>query len=98
MSGLEYKEFQGGETIPYDIMADVCVCESLSPRTVAHQAPLSMDFPGKNIEVGNHSLLQGIFPTQGSNLGLLHCRQTLPSEAPREAAARVLSFKPEPIS
>ena len=77
MSGLEYKEFQGGETIPYDIMADVCVCESLSPRTVAHQAPLSMDVPGKNIEVGNHSLLQGIFPTQGSNLGLLHCRQVL---------------------
>ena len=24
-----------------------------------------------------HSLLQGIFPIQGSNLGLLHCRQTL---------------------
>ena len=25
----------------------------------------------------SHSLLQGIFPTQGSNLGLLHCRQIL---------------------
>ena len=25
------------------------------------------DFPGKNTEVGSHSLLQGIFPTQGSN-------------------------------
>ena len=24
-----------------------------------------------------HFLLQGIFPTQGSNLGLLHCRQIL---------------------
>ena len=31
--------------------------------------------PGKNTGVGCHSLLQGIFPTQGSNLGLLHCRQ-----------------------
>ena len=29
------------------------------------------------IGVGFHSLLQGIFPTQGSNLGLLHCRQIL---------------------
>ena len=29
------------------------------------------DFPGKNIGVDCHSLLQGIFPTQGSNLGLL---------------------------
>ena len=35
------------------------------------------DFPGKNTEVGCHFLLQGIFPTQGSNPGLLHCRQIL---------------------
>ena len=28
------------------------------------------DFPGKNTAVGGHSLLQGISPTQGSNLGL----------------------------
>ena len=27
--------------------------------------------------MGGHFLPQGIFPTQGSNLGLLHCRQTL---------------------
>ena len=32
---------------------------------------------GKNTGVGSHSLLQGIFLTQGSNLGLLHCRQIL---------------------
>ena len=32
---------------------------------------------GKNTGVGCHSLLQGIFPTQGSNLDLLHCRQIL---------------------
>ena len=35
------------------------------------------DFPGKSTEVGCHFLLQSIFPTQGSNLGLPHCRQTL---------------------
>ena len=35
------------------------------------------DSPGKNTGVGCHFLLQGIFPTQGSNQGLLHCRQTL---------------------
>ena len=29
------------------------------------------DFPGKNTGVGCHFLLQGIFPTQGSNPGLL---------------------------
>jgi len=35
------------------------------------------DPPGKNTGVGCHFLLQGIFPTQESNLGLLYCRQIL---------------------
>ena len=33
--------------------------------------------PGQNTGVGSHSLLQRIFPTQGSNPGLLHCRWIL---------------------
>ena len=33
--------------------------------------------PGRNTGVGYHPLLQGIFPTQGSSPGLLHCRQIL---------------------
>ena len=43
--------------------------------TVSLQAPLSWDSPGKNTGVG--ILLQGIFPTRGSHLGLPHCRQFL---------------------
>ena len=35
------------------------------------------DFPGKSTRVGCHFLLQGIFPTQGLNPGLSHCRQML---------------------
>ena len=35
------------------------------------------DSPGKNTGVGCHDLLQGIFPIQGSNPGLLHCRRIL---------------------
>ena len=35
------------------------------------------DSPGQNTGVGSLSLLQGIFPTQGSNPGLPHCRQIL---------------------
>jgi len=35
------------------------------------------DSPGKNTEVDNHALLQGTFPTQELNPGLLHCRQIL---------------------
>ena len=33
--------------------------------------------PGQNTGVHRLSLLQGIFPTQGSNPGLLHCRRIL---------------------
>ena len=33
--------------------------------------------PGQNVGVGSLSLLQGIFPTQGSKPGLLHCRWVL---------------------
>ena len=42
-----------------------------APRTVAHQAPQSMGFSRQEYWVGCHSLLQVIFPTQGSNLHLL---------------------------
>ena len=35
------------------------------------------DSPGQNTGVGSLSLLQGIFPTQGSNPGLPHCRWIL---------------------
>ena len=31
--------------------------------------------PGQNTGVGSLSLLQGIFPTQGSNPGFQHCKQ-----------------------
>ena len=34
-----------------------------------------MDFPGQNIGVGCHALLQGIFLTQGPNLCLLHWQE-----------------------
>ena len=35
------------------------------------------DSPGKNTGVDCHAFLQGIFPTQGSNPGLPHCRRIL---------------------
>ena len=40
--------------------------------TVACQAPLSMDFPGKKTGMACHALLQRIFLTWGSNTQLLH--------------------------
>ena len=35
------------------------------------------NFPGKSTGVGCHFLFQGIFPTQGLNQDLPHCRQML---------------------
>ena len=43
---------------------------SVTPWTVARQAPPSVGFPSKNTGVGCHFLLQGIYRTQGSNLNL----------------------------
>ena len=41
-----------------------------------------LNSPGKNTGVGCHSLRQGIFPTQGLNPVLLHCRQFLTISEP----------------
>ena len=55
------------------------------------------DFPGKNTGVGCHFLLQGIFPTQGLNPSLSHCRQTLYHqshlESPRETTIRAENIR-----
>ena len=40
-------------------------------------SPVQAGSPGKNIRVGCHALLQGIFPTQGLSPGLPHCRRIL---------------------
>ena len=48
----------------------------VTPRTVAGLL-CSWNSPGKNTGAGSHSLLQEVFPTQGSNPALLHCRWIL---------------------
>ena len=50
-------------------------CNSLWPHGLSPTRLLCpWDSPGKNPGVGGHALLQGIFPTQGSDPGLPHCR------------------------
>ena len=49
----------------------------VTPWIIASQALSPWDFPGKNTGMGCHFLLNGIFLTQGLNLGLLHCRRIL---------------------
>ena len=54
------------------------VSDSLRPHRLPPTRLLCpWDFPGNSTGVDCHFLLQGIFPTQGSNPGLPHCRQTL---------------------
>ena len=65
----------------------MCVCsaisvasDSVTPWTVAHQAPPSMGFSWQEYGVGCQALLQGVLLTQRFNpqrLCLLHCRQIL---------------------
>ena len=52
-------------------------CSVMSDSLPSHELYSPWNSPGQDTRVGNLSLLQGIFPTQGMNPGLPHCRQTL---------------------
>ena len=58
------------------IKGNVLVTESRSTHT-PHRLLCPLHSLGKNTGEGSHSLLQGIFLTQESSLGLPHCRQIL---------------------
>ena len=47
------------------------------PTLWRHELYSPWNATGQSTGMGNLSLLQGIFPTQGSNPGLLHCRRIL---------------------
>ena len=55
------------------------------------------DSPGKNTGVGCHALLQGIFPTQGTNPGLSHCRWIL-YHLNHQGSPRILEWVSEWVS
>ena len=52
---------------------------------------------GQNSGVGSLSLLQGIFPTQGLNPGLPHCRQFL-YQLSHKGSPRILEWEAYPFS
>ena len=53
--------------------------------------------PGQNTGVGSCCLLQGIFPNQRSNPGLLHCRQIL-YQLSHQGSPRILEWAAYPFS
>ena len=77
-------DLEGMETAAATVEDSVCVRESLSrvrlfatPWTAARQAPRSVGFSRQEYWSGLPFPSPGIFPTQGSNQGLLHCRPIL---------------------
>ena len=69
------------------------VSDSLRPRGLCSP----WHSPGQNTGVSSLFLLQGIFPTQGSNPGLLHCRQILYQVSHKESP-RILEWVAYPFS
>ena len=63
-----------------------CESRSVMSKSLQPQGLYALwNSPGQNTGVGSLSLLQGIFPTQGSNPGLPHCRRnSLPAEPQRK--------------
>ena len=83
LSASSLRLFEGGFGV-WGCTPVLCCAESLSgvqlfatPWTSPPGSSVHGDSPGKNSGVGCHALLQGIFPTQGSNPGLLNCRWIL---------------------
>ena len=56
-----------------------------------------MESAGQNTGVGSLSLLRGIFPTQGSNPGLLHCRRIV-YQLSHQGSPRILEWVAYPCS
>ena len=77
MSGMESKT----DIRTKEICSVLIVVQSLSrvtPKSIAHQAPLSMGFSRQEHWSGLPCPPPGIFLNQGSNPCPLHCRQSLP--------------------
>ena len=69
-------QFHGPDVLKYishSVMSNSLQCHGLQSTGLLYP----WNSPGKNTGVGCHFLLQGIFLIQGSNPGLLHCRQML---------------------
>ena len=64
---------------------------------VTQSCPTPCNSPGQNTGVGSLSLLHRIFPTQGSNPGLLHCRQIL-YPLSHKGSPRILEWVAYPFS
>ena len=75
----------------------VKVAQVVSDSLRSHGLNSPWNSPGQNTEVGSYSLLQGIFPTQGSNPGLPHCGRIL-YQLSHKGSPRILEWVACPFS
>ena len=80
---------------PYVYESESCSVVSYSLQPQGLYSPWNS--PGQNTGMGSLSLLQGIFPTQGSNPGLSHCGQIL-YQLSHKATPRILEWVAYPFS
>ena len=83
---LRRRGTSSGSLQPGGLLLKALVAQScrlfITPWTVPTRLLCPWDFPGKNNGLDCHFLFQSIFPTQGSNLCLLHCWLILYTEPP----------------
>ena len=77
------------------VFSFLVMSDSVTPTDCTdHQAPLSLGFSRQEYWSGCHFLLQGIFPTQGSNPHFLHWHMgSLSSEPPEKPGIRPLIYR-----
>ena len=73
------------------------ICSVVSNSLRFHGLYSLWNFPGQNTGVGSLSHLQGIFPTQGSNPDLPHCRRLL-YQLSHKGSPRILEWIAYPFS
>ena len=72
-----YKEMWGKRPGFLATLSESESCSVMSDSLRHHGLYSPWNSPGQNTGIGSCSLLQGIFPTQGLNPGLPHCRRVL---------------------
>ena len=81
----------------YILYSICCISSVVSNSFQPHGLHSPWNSPGQNAGVDNHSILQGIFPTQGSNPGLRHCRR-IRFQLSHKGSLRILEWVAYPFS
>ena len=92
------KNIMKQKIVTLQLFSCLAVFDSLRPLGLQSSRLLCpWDSPGKKTGVGCHALLRGIFPTQGSNPGLPHCRGIL-YQLSHQRSPRILEWVASPFS